>query len=328
MLLRPSRLPLLAKILLSTSVAVTILFAITGQIVLRNFRRTLSDSLEEEVRNSFQAYNSLLNSRKDLLSSVSKLLSTMNEVRLAFSTGDRATIQDTASELWSKVSRSNAIFLVTDPHGKVLASLGGSGPLAVEKNLDVVTMAAAEFPKQSSGFFLQESGLYHISITPVYVDSTPEPVVLNVLVAGYHLDALVAQELKEATHSEFLFLTPGRVIASTLNDRATAAVVAKIARSRGAGRVTDGVTEYALFKTPLFDLSDRPVGDICILRSFEAAQKRVAGLYSNIILVWLGAMSVGFFLTYLLARRIVEPVKKLDRAAAEVARQNYAIEVE
>jgi signal transduction histidine kinase len=170
--------------------------------------------------------------------------------------------------------------------------------------------------------------LYHISVTPVYVDSTPEPVVLNVLVAGYHLDALVAQELKEATHSEFLFLTPGRVIASTLNDRATAAVVAKIARSRGAGRVTDGVTEYALFKTPLFDLSDRPVGDICILRSFEAAQKRVAGLYSNIILVWLGAMSVGFFLTYLLARRIVEPVKKLDRAAAEVARQNYAIEVE
>ena len=35
----------------------------------------------------------------------------------------------------------------------------------------------------------------------------------------------------------------------------------------------------------------------------------------------------GFALTYLLARRIVEPVEQLDRAAAEVARQNYAIEV-
>src|ERR1051325_11821405 len=115
MSLHPSRLPLLAKILLSTSVAVTILFAITGQIVLTNFRAALSDSLEEEVRNSFQAYNSLLNSRKDQLSSVSKLLSTMNEVRLAFSTRDRATIEDTALELWRKVSRANAIFLVTDP---------------------------------------------------------------------------------------------------------------------------------------------------------------------------------------------------------------------
>ena len=36
---------------------------------------------------------------------------------------------------------------------------------------------------------------------------------------------------------------------------------------------------------------------------------------------------MGFGLTYVLARRIVEPVEQLDRAAAEVARQNYAIEV-
>src|SRR6185436_1463814 len=48
----------------------------------------------------------------------------------------------------------------------------------------------------------------------------------------------------------------------------------------------------------------------------------------NIIVLWLGAVSVGFLLTFVLARRIVEPIKKLDRAAAEVARQNYAIEVE
>ena len=71
----------------------------------------------------------------------------------------------------------------------------------------------------------------------------------------------------------------------------------------------------------------RPVGKICILRSFEGAQRRIASLYTNIILLWLGAMTAGFVLTYLLARRIVEPVEQLDRAAAEVARQNYTIEV-
>ena len=71
----------------------------------------------------------------------------------------------------------------------------------------------------------------------------------------------------------------------------------------------------------------RPVGKICILRSFEDAQRRLASLYRNILLLWLCAMTVGFALTYLLARRIVEPVEQLDRAAAEVARQNYAIEV-
>jgi signal transduction histidine kinase len=39
------------------------------------------------------------------------------------------------------------------------------------------------------------------------------------------------------------------------------------------------------------------------------------------------AVISGLILTYLLARRIVEPVELLDRAAAEVARHNYAIEV-
>src|SRR5205085_10047486 len=40
-------------------------------------------------------------------------------------------------------------------------------------------------------------------------------------------------------------------------------------------------------------------------------------------LMWLGAVLAGLGLTYLLARKIVEPVQKLDRAASEVARQNY-----
>ena len=59
MRLRFSRLSLLAKILLSTTVAITILFAITGEIVLHNITRTMSDSLQHEVSDSFRAYTSL-----------------------------------------------------------------------------------------------------------------------------------------------------------------------------------------------------------------------------------------------------------------------------
>ena len=78
-----SRLSLLWKIMLSTSVAVTVLFAITGEIVLRNINQTMSDSLEEEVRASFHAYASLWQSRTDLLTSVSLIISGMPDVRAA-----------------------------------------------------------------------------------------------------------------------------------------------------------------------------------------------------------------------------------------------------
>src|SRR5690242_11279867 len=153
MRLRLSNLPLLAKILLSTSVLLTVLFAITGQIVLRHIHRAVSESLEDEVRNSFQAYTSLLKSRAELLSSVSRIMATLPEVRLAFGTGDRNTIKDTASEMWGRISPSNAMFLVTDPRGRVIASLSGKGPMSEETQLDVVQRAAARFPEQSSGFY-------------------------------------------------------------------------------------------------------------------------------------------------------------------------------
>jgi len=323
-----SRLSLLWKILLSTSVAVTILFAITGEIVLNDITRTVSDTVNEEVGANFQAYKAYWDSRAERLSAVSRLLSTMPAVRAAFSTGDRATIQDSAGELWSKISDASAIFLVTDPGGTVIASLGGATPLS-RKRMDVVRLAAARFPQQASGFFLQDGDLYHISVTPVYVDSTQGQALINVLVAGYHVDALEAQRLKQATgDSEFLFLTSGGVIASTLNERATGVVVANLARARPTDRVSDGVTEYARVVTPLPDLMGSQLGQLWILRSFDAAQQRISKLYTNIVWLWLLAVSIGLGLTYLLARRIVEPVKQLDRAAAEVARQNYAIEVE
>ncbi len=323
-----SRLSLLWKILLSTSVAVSILFAITGEIVLNDVTRTVSDTVDEEVGANFQAYKAYWDSRAERLSAVSRLLSTMPSVRAAFSTGDRATIQDSAGELWSKISDATAIFLVTDPAGSVIASLGGATPLS-RKRMDVVRLAAAWFPKQASGFFLQDGDLYHISVTPVYVDSTQGQALLNVLVAGYHVDALEAQRLKTATGgSEFLFVTSAGAIASTLNERATGVVLANLARARPADRVSDGVTQYARVGTPLPDIMGSQLGQLWILRSFDAAQERISELYTNIVLLWLLAVCIGFGLTYMLARRIVEPVKQLDRAAAEVARQNYAIEVE
>jgi signal transduction histidine kinase len=326
-----SRLSLLSKIMLSTSVAITMLFAITGEIVVHKITRTMSDSLQEEVRSSFQAYTSLWKARAEMLTKISRLIGGMSDFRAVVGTRDQATIRDSASELWSTISDSNAVFLVTDVNGKIIASLGGdAAPLG--SRLDLVKTAAVEFPEQASGFFLHAgspSELYQVSVTPVYVQSTrrQEFELLGVLVAGFRADALVAQQLKQATGSEFLFQTPGEVLASTLNPRATSIVQRRLAKARESELIGDGLSEYAWFQQPLTDISGRPVAQITVLRSFDAARRRIADLYTNIILVWLVAVAAGLAMTYLLARRIVEPVKQLDRAAAEVARQNYAIRV-
>jgi signal transduction histidine kinase len=75
--------------------------------------------------------------------------------------------------------------------------------------------------------------------------------------------------------------------------------------------------------TPLLDVKGRPVGELRIVRTFAAARLHMAMLRRNIVLIWLLAMLVGVALTYLMARRVLGPVRELDRGAAEVARGNY-----
>jgi signal transduction histidine kinase len=322
--MRFSRLSLLWKILLSTSVALTALFAVTGWIVQNHVISTTVQSLDEEVKSSFQAYESLWKSRAERLRTVSLILSGMSDVRAAFSTGDQATIRDTAGELWAKISDENALFLVSDPKGRVIASLGGVTP-ALGPDLPVVRAALSQFPRQAAGFMERDGHLFQIVVTPVYVESVGgRQALLDVLVAGYAVDALVAQEFKKSTGgSEFLFLAHGRVIASTLNPRATGELTSRIEGGWRSGRISDGVSEYEPLKTPLIDVEGKPLGDLWILRSFEGSRQRIVALRRDIALTWLCAMIVGLGLTYLLACRIVEPVKQLDRAAAEVAHQNY-----
>lgn len=323
---RLSQVSLLWKILLSTSIAITILFAVTGWIVQSHASRMTSLSLEDEVRTSSHAYESLWQSRANMLASVSLVLSRMSDVRAAFSTGDQATIRDTAGEIWDKISREDAIFLVADPHGFVIASLGGMRG-ATTQPLPVVQSSSARFPKQASGFMLQDGRLYQIAVTPVYVESGKGPALLNILVAGYAVDQRAAQRLKEATGgSDFAFLSGGRVIASTLDPGAEKEVAAQPPQD-GLHQVSIGNKEYSVLASPLLDVESKPLGELRIFRSFEAARQRIDMLRRNIIVIWFLSMLTGLGLTYLMARRILEPVRTLDLAAGEIARGNYDFRV-
>ena len=329
-----SRLSLLWKILLSTSIALTLLFAVMGWIVQNDATHAMSASLDEEVQASFHAYDSLWRSRADTLAAVSLVISRMSDVRAAFSTGDQATIRDSAGELWKQISNQDSIFLVTDPGGNVLASLGGDPGESLKEDLPMVREAATSFPKQTSGFMTAGGHLYQIAVTPVYVQADRGMGLLNVLVAGYRVDQKVAQSLKESTGgSDFCFLAGGSgspveraVIASTL-DRGVSSRVREASWPRSANgaavRIEAGGTPYIMLSTPLLDISGKPIGELRILRSSLSARQRIDALRRTIVILWVFAVLVGMWLTHSLARRILKPVEELDRGASEVSHGNY-----
>jgi signal transduction histidine kinase len=278
--------------------------------------------VEHEVRTTFQAYQSLWKSRADRLASISSILSAMSDVRAAFGSADEATIRDTAGELWARVSDEDAFFLVATPRGQVIAALGGLSRQSLPADLQVVRDALSHFPAQASGFLAHEGRLYDIVLTPVYVQSTGGTALLNVLVAGYDVGGSLAGRLKDATGgNEFLFLSGSRVIAATVGNGEANLIASRLSGS--PERIVAGGIQYAPLVTPLLDIDGRAVGRLAILRSFEVAQREISALRRNISLLWLASMAAGLALMYLLARRIIEPVKALDRAAGEVGRQNY-----
>jgi signal transduction histidine kinase len=304
-----SRLSLLWKILLSTSIALTLLFLVTGWVVQDQFARIASVAVEEEVQQGFEAYKSLWRARAAELSSVCLVMSRMSDVRAAFRTGDQATIADTAGEIWSKISKQDAFFLVTDPRGAVLARLGESAAMP-GSFLSEVPRAFSRFPGQASGFVNQGGQLYQIVITPVYVDSSGGAALLNVLVAGYTVNSKLAATLKQATGgSDFVFTVGGQTAATTLSGPVHAA-------------------DFREVTAPLTDVEDLYIGELHILRSWESARRRISTLGQRMILVWLLAVLVGLATTYALAKRILRPVRALDQAAVEIGRGNYTVRIE
>jgi len=317
---RFSRLSLLWKILIPISLVMTVVFAVTGWLGERSVVTTTYASVEQEAKASFQAYESLWKARADRLASVSQILSTMSDVRRAFGTQDQATIRDTAGELWSKVDTEDAFFLVSDAQGTVVASLGAPASFVPNDDLPMVRMARARFPKQASGFDQKGGQLFQVVITPVYVQSAGGSALLDVLVAGYKVDDKVAERLKGSTGgSEYVFTSGDTVITSTLTPAATASILPELLRNPAAPQVAD----FLALPTPLRDVGGAPVGQLFILRSLAAARERLSALRRQILALWLLALTAALAVTYLAARKIMQPVAELDRAAAEIAKQNY-----
>jgi hypothetical protein len=96
--------PLRWKIWLSVFGIVTGLFGVAGYMLQRHAVESATLSLEEEVQAGFQAYESVLKARQEMIGSAALLLSSLPNVRAAFGTGDPATIRDSATELGSYLS--------------------------------------------------------------------------------------------------------------------------------------------------------------------------------------------------------------------------------
>lgn len=296
-----SRLPLLWRVFLSTSLVTTALFVVIAVLAQTHLLRTTANMLDEELRASFRAYEAVWKTRAESLASVSRVISGMSDVRAAFGTGDQATIRDTAGELWSRVSPANAVFFVTDPTGRVIASLGGTPPARIE----AVATVSRRFPAQASGFSFIGDRLHQVVITPVYVDAGGGRGLINILVAGFAVDSAMLAGLKEAAGSDLSLHLGGKTMAST----------------------AAGVEDWATLATPLTGLDGKEIGELRFLRPRSAVNHRLNELRLQFAGIWAVAILITLAVTFTAAQRLLRPIRQLDLAARELRTGNYEYRV-
>jgi signal transduction histidine kinase len=278
--------------------------------VQRHAVSLISESLEEEMRTGFRAYEALWKAREEMLSSVSLLLSRMPDVRAAFSTGDAATIRDTAAEVWNRIARDDALFLVCDPQGRVIASLGGDWEPGITR-LDFVELARSRFPAQASGFHAVGRGFYQVVVTPVYVSTAREPALINVLVAAFAVDEKLARRLESSIPGvRFVFQVDARRIAAA-----------------GGSVPASGAFQREL-QRPLRGVDGKPAGELRIIRALESAPAALERLRRDIFLIWAAALMLALLLAGLLFQRMLRPLAELDAAAREISRGNFEFAIQ
>lgn len=318
--------PLQWRVFTATSITITLLFVLAG-ILLQNYALSVADqSVRAEIRASIQAYEALWKARTQVLSSATALMGAMSDVRAAFSTRDERTIRDSAEELWARISDQSAAFVVLDPEGQVIASLGsGEGFALPQIPLDQVR---ARFPHQLAGYLRQNNKLFYIVLTPVYVQTSRQAMLLNVLCAGFRIDNSVAAELKRlAPASDVAFLDAHRVFASTLEKKFGVLPRSALLPDSGADRERLHGDEYISLGQPLTDVMGRPIAELRILHSYQPVQASLGNLRRSLALAWFATVVIALLVSLVLTQRLLEPFRDLDRAAAEITSRNYSYRV-
>lgn len=276
------------KIWLAVFGSVTLLFGVTGWILQRHAIDSATRSLEEEMRGSVRAYETVWQARQEGLGTAALLLSSLPNVRAAFGTQDAATIRDSAAELRGLLSeglRTRSFFVVCDPRGVPIATIAGDPPA-------MGTWPTVEAGvRQKSGFFVRGREIYQLVLTPVMVDSARGPAMISLLVAGY----AEGERPEQLTGGEFVFSVAGEEVARP------------------------GVR----LDRPLLGLDGKAVGTLSIFRTPGPAERELEDLQKELIWMWATAMGLSVVLSFFLARRIVEPIGALDRAALAIGEQRY-----
>ncbi len=318
------------KFLLSLLAISAGLTAATLSVVSYSVERRVRESLQEELRNSVNTYQTFEKQREATLVKSAELIANLPNVRALMSTEDAATIQDESADIW-KLSGSDLLVLANRT-GKVVALQAKSREFTSEQAQESLQTSMQR--GDSGNWWMAGGHLYEVWLQPVYFGAARQNTPMGFLAVGHEVDEGAAQDFSHVVASEIVFQCGNEVVASTLpKDNGKGRSVFSALKDRADGKALSELQiedeRYLVTTVNLSDAGELPV-TLSVLKSLDKATGFLSRL--NHILLGLGAISVlaGGALVFLISHTFTKPLSSLVAGvrALELGDYQYPLEKE
>jgi signal transduction histidine kinase len=325
---------LLGSALISTAVLLAAAWVINRQVVAQARRQ-----VQAEVTDVMALYDAAWDENARGLEQLGSAVAASSVVKAVLgdprAASDRATVREMFVDAGGGAESRVDLTLVADGAGRVtFAEVNGGDAPDITELPAAREAAAAE--SQRRAVALVGGRLFQLALTPVLVQSSSDEDrnTLGVIGTGTELDREAATEAGRRVRSEVVFLSGGKLCASSLEPGAEAAaeeLLAAPAVSRAdaskPAEVRLGGEPYLAFSRELADFAGRRVGQVVVLRSLADAGRLFGSISNLLFALWTVSIVAAFALSYVIAGRITRPVESLVKSVREFARGNYDREI-
>ncbi|MEM8995118.1 MAG: cache domain-containing protein, partial [Acidobacteriota bacterium] len=308
-------------------IAIIVVLAVGASVAVTRLLGTsiASEAVRQDLERSTAVQSNLADSRLDQLylraSTVSSDPNFVAYLVAALQDGDVASLIDQLDERQRDMGFDFAI--VTDPDGLVVARTDLRGGESTLTDTALFQAAIEGELYTADGIWVKDGSLFYAVLVPLVSSGVLE----GCFIASYAIDDAAALELRQITGTEVSFLTskaegePLDVVATTLDPAMAEELVAWIkgATAREPTDVTLGRDRYLATVRPVFNVAGQEVGRVVNLGSLEQALTPFDRIGQVLLVVGLVAVLLALVASFLLPRRLLDPVRNLADAADAAA---------
>lgn len=301
--------------------ASTLLATVSIGVAMYLISARLRAEAEVELRNDLTLAARVVDEQRATLvetfTRTATLIADLPKFKAVLETRDPPTIAPIARDYQRQTGSD--LFVVTDPEGVVLASLGDSrtDPAAT---VDDASTGPIRVDAGGATFWPHDQGVLQVVSVPVVL-GLERPETLGALTIGYLFDAARAETFKTVTGADIAFAMGGRVRASTLAPGAHPTIETVLGETL-VPHVVIGDEEYSALIRPL----DTPGGMASatapvaiVLHSRSARMRTLSAIQTGLIIVGALTVLMAVALSYGVARTITRPLAIITDHMRQVA---------